>query len=188
MFEYHRRLAWFIEKYDPAERYEDLRARIRKEGLNGTIDQFILELETGKHDPGQTSSQVMDTDDMVPSTQETQDEDDTMGEEEPTKQNTTPTNGHPTKPVNPGEISIMPSGPQLMIRTIPPDIGRIKLEQVKCAGPSLRRPLNLHIGFPTTLGFQVYCHWGSGTKTTVLSKRLGGVRVRRGCQAIIDRT
>jgi len=130
MFEYHRRLAWFIEKYDPAERYEDLRARVRREGLNGTIDQFMLELEAGKHDPGQSPSQAMDTDDAPPTTQETQDEDDTMGgEEEPTKQNVKPTNGHPAKPVNVGEISIMPSGPQLMIRTIPPDIGRFKLEQ-----------------------------------------------------------
>jgi hypothetical protein len=131
MFEYHRRLAWFIEKYDPAERYEDLRARVRKEGLDGTIDQFILELEASKHDPGQSPNQAMDTDDMAPTTQETQDEDDTMvGEDEPTKQDTKPTNGHPAKPLNPGEISIMPSGPQLMIRTVPPDIGRIKLEQV----------------------------------------------------------
>jgi len=131
MFEYHRRLAWFIEKYDPAERYEDLRARVRREGLNGTIDQYILELEAGKHDPGQAPSQAMDTDDAAPTTQETQDEDDTMGgEEEPTKQNINATNEQPAKPVNPGEISIMPSGPQLMIRTIPPDIGRLKLEQV----------------------------------------------------------
>lgn len=131
MFEYHRRLAWFIEKYDPAERYDDLRARVRKEGLNGTIDQFILELEAGKHDPGQSPGQVMDTDDTAPTTQETQDEDDTMGgEEESTKPKIKPTNGHPAKLINPGEISIMPSGPQLMIRTIPPDIGRIKLEQV----------------------------------------------------------
>lgn len=131
MFEYHRRLAWFIEKYDPAERYEDLRARVRREGLNGTIDQFILELEAGKHDPGQSPSQAMDADGTAPMTQETQDEDDTMGgEEEHSKQNTNATNEQPTKPVNPGEISIMPSGPQLMIRTIPPDIGRIKLEQV----------------------------------------------------------
>ena len=133
MFEYHRRLAWFIEKYDPAERYEDLRARVRKEGLNGTIDQFILELEAGKHDPGQSPNQAMDTDDTAPTTQETQDaqdEDDTMGgEEELTNQHDKSTNGHPAKPINPGEISIMPSGPQLMIRTIPPDIGRIKLEQ-----------------------------------------------------------
>jgi len=177
MFEYHRRLAWFIEKYDPAERYEDLRARIRKEGLNGTIDQFILELETGKHDPGQTSSQVMDTDDTAPTTLETQDEDDTMGEEEPTKQDSKPINGHPTQPVNPGEISIMPSGPQLMIRTIPPDIGRTKLEQVKYTGPSMKRSLNLHIGLPITLGLQIYRHWRSGTETTVLSKWLGSVRV-----------
>ena len=177
MFEYHRRLAWFIEKYDPAERHEDLRARVRKEGLNGTIDQFILELEAGKHDPGQTPSQAMDTDDTAPTTQETQDEDDTMGEEEPTKQNIKSTNGHPTRPVNPGEISIMPSGPQLMIRTIPPDIGRIKLEQVNCTGPSMKYLLNPRIGFSTTLRLQIYRHWRSGTETTILSKWLGGVRV-----------
>jgi hypothetical protein len=177
MFEYHRRLAWFIEKYDPAERHEDLRARVRKEGLNGTIDQFILELEAGKHDPGQTPSQAMDTDDTVPMTQETQDEDDTMGEEEPTKQNTKPTNGHPAKPANPGEISIMPSGPQLMIRTIPPDIGRIKLEQASALALPLKHPLNLCLGFPITLRLQVYRHWRSSTETAVLSKRLGGVRV-----------
>jgi hypothetical protein len=130
MFDYHRRLAWFIEKYDPAERYEDLRARVRKEGLNSTIDHFILELEGGKHDPGQSPNEAMDADGTASTTQETLDEDDTMaGEEEPAKQDDKPTNGHIAKPVSPGEISIMPSGPQLMIRTVPPDIGRIKLEQ-----------------------------------------------------------
>lgn len=37
------------------------------------------------------------------------------------------------KPNNRGEeISVMPEGNQVMIRTIPPDIGRLRLEEVRC--------------------------------------------------------
>lgn len=37
------------------------------------------------------------------------------------------------KPNNRGEeISVMPEGNQVMIRTIPPDIGRLRLEEVSC--------------------------------------------------------
>lgn len=39
------------------------------------------------------------------------------------------------------EISVMPEGNQVMIRTIPPDIGRVKLEDVSVSPGALRIPL-----------------------------------------------
>src|SRR4051794_23273709 len=58
MFNYHRKFAWFTEKYDMSDRFVDMRERVRKDGLKGTINQFIIELEAGLFDPssGQSSN------------------------------------------------------------------------------------------------------------------------------------
>lgn len=117
MFDYHRKFAWFIEKYDMAERYFDMRERVRQQGWKGTIDQFIIQLEAGKFDPplpgGEPSASITHT----------------RGDEEDTEMNDQPTSQAAKKPAS-GEHMVAPNHPQLMIRTSPPDIGRLSLEEL----------------------------------------------------------
>lgn len=121
MFDYHRKYSWFTEKYDMRERYVDMRERVRQEGTKGCIDQFIMELEGGKFDPplpGQEPS--------APASKPTEDDDEDAVMEE----NGQASKGPAEKKAGPGEHLVAPNGPQLMIRTLPPDIGRLKLEEV----------------------------------------------------------
>jgi SERRATE/Ars2, N-terminal domain len=160
MFDHHRKSPWFAEKYDPAPEFQALRTRVRKEGWKGRIDGFLLDLESGKFDPDlnepelEPSSPVKenaaivdastanDADGMTTRAEETKASggDDEMqftmdAEEDAGDHDTvrTEANGRPAldKRSNRGEeISVLPEGNQVMIRTIPPDIGRVKLEEV----------------------------------------------------------
>lgn len=155
MFDHHKKSPWFAEKYDPSDFYVNLRRRVRKEGWKGRANQFLLELEEGRHDP-----QIVVGDDStaipadVPSPKQTvdqkpepakvedrsgaTDEDITFGidaEDEPDNENklengSKTTFDTKTSPRN-DEISVMPDGNEILIRTIPPDIGRVKLEEVR---------------------------------------------------------
>ena len=167
MFEHHRKSPWFAEKYDPAPESVRLRERLRREGWKGKINPFISELEQGKHDPGQgdaeSDSATKDpasngafgenpdsamgpggaedvpnaADDEIPG-----DEED-GGENEGGKSTTNGRGARNNKGDNRGEeYSVMPDGNQVMIRTIPPDIGRLKLEEVGLVSPALL--LNAH--------------------------------------------
>lgn len=154
MFEHHRKSPWFAEKYDPAPEFIRLRERLRREGWKGRINAFILDLEQGKHDPGQGDTES-DTVSKEPASNgvfgENADsamgpagaedapnagEDDIPGDEEDGNENEggkSTANGKGSKN-NRGdnrgeEYSVMPEGNQVMIRTIPPDIGRLKLEE-----------------------------------------------------------
>lgn len=132
MFDYHRRFAWFIEKYDMRERYVDMRERVRQEGTKGCIDQFIMELEAGKFDPP-----LPGNDTTPPDAKPTEDDDEDANMEESGQSSN---KGQTEKKAGQGEHLVAPNGPQLMIRTLPPDIGRLKLEEVLNLLPSIPKP------------------------------------------------
>ncbi|KAF8632018.1 hypothetical protein AX17_004961 [Amanita inopinata Kibby_2008] len=154
MFDHHRKSPWFAEKYDPAPEFENLRTRVRKEGWKGRLNIFRHDLESGKFDldlnepeleptspikenvsngdtvskeaNGGTVEDSKGDDDM----QFNVDADDEAGDNDASRMEASgkPPNDH--KRNNRGEeISVMPEGNQVMIRTIPPDIGRVKLEE-----------------------------------------------------------
>jgi hypothetical protein len=160
MFDHHRKSPWFAEKYDPAPEFQALRTRVRKEGWKGRLDTFLLDVESGKFDPdvNQLESEptspvkdnaangeataVSDTNGMAAPTEETKagggedeiqftmDAEDEGGDQDAHRAEA---NGRPSvdKRSNRGEeVSVPPEGNQVMIRTIPPDIGRVKLEEV----------------------------------------------------------
>lgn len=155
MFDHHRKSPWFAEKYDPAPEFQAMRTRVRRSGWKGRMDAFILDLESGKFDPdlsepvpeptkenangdsaatngagGETNAATEETkpsatgdDDMQFNVEA---EDEAGGED--ANRNTSDKNKRGT---NRGEeIAVPPEGNQVMIRTIPPDIGRAKLEEV----------------------------------------------------------
>jgi len=171
MFEHHRKSPWFAEKYDPSLEFVKLRERLRREGWRGRINTFISDLEQGKFDSGQGEAES-DTvskelasngafgenpdsaigpagaedvpnvgDDEIPG-----DEED-GGENEGGKSTTNGRISKNTRGDNRGEeFAVMAEGNQVMIRTIPPDIGRLKLEEVCLV--SLGRLLNGTDTFP----------------------------------------
>lgn len=155
MFEHHRKSPWFAEKYDPVPEFSTLRRRVRKDGWKGHLSTFIQDLELGKFDPdlnepeSEPSSSAQhkdpavsgDVGENVISTEEVKNAaDDDMqfamdAEEDPGEHDASRVeNGKVAaehRRNNRGEeISVLPEGNQVMIRTIPPDIGRVKLEEV----------------------------------------------------------
>ncbi|OAX39133.1 hypothetical protein K503DRAFT_769766 [Rhizopogon vinicolor AM-OR11-026] len=143
MFDHHRKSPWFAEKYDPAQEFVALRRRVRKEGWRGRLNSFLLDLESGKFDPDlsepetDTTSPVKETVEAGEDTKTGDDdmqfnldaEDDT-GEQEPSRVEANGKSMNDNKRNNRGEeIAVPPEGNQVMIRTIPPDIGRMKLEE-----------------------------------------------------------
>ena len=156
MFEHHRKSPWFAEKYDPSLEFVKLRERLRKEGWKGRINTFVSDLEQGKFDSGQGEAEP-DSVSKEPASNGTFGEntdsatgpagaddvpnvgdDEIPGEEEDGNENEAGksiTNGRTsrnTRSDNRGEeFAVMPEGNQVMIRTIPPDIGRLKLEEVR---------------------------------------------------------
>ncbi|KAF8121332.1 hypothetical protein EV363DRAFT_1365569 [Boletus edulis] len=151
MFEHHRKSPWFAEKYDPAPELLVLRRRLRKDGWKGHLQSFVQDLELGKFDPdlneqSESSAQHKDSalsgdvgENVVPVEEVKNTADDDMqfamdAEEDPGEHDASRVeNGKATaehKRSNRGEeISVPPEGNQVMIRTIPPDIGRLKLEE-----------------------------------------------------------
>ncbi|KAK2462296.1 hypothetical protein APHAL10511_005602 [Amanita phalloides] len=154
MFDHHRKSPWFAEKYDPAPEFQNLRTRVRKEGWKDRLNAFLHDLESGKFDPDlNESSEPEPTSPMKESVsngeagsketngaavEETKGDDDIQfnvdADDEGGDNDTTRDAGgksvNDNKRNNRGEeISVMPEGNQVMIRTIPPDIGRVKLEE-----------------------------------------------------------
>ncbi|KAL0565582.1 hypothetical protein V5O48_016438, partial [Marasmius crinis-equi] len=145
MFDHHKKSPWFWEKYDPAPEFQKLRTRVRKEGWKGRLSIFLHDLESGKFDPdmhendgeppASPTKEVGGDTSMLDTNEETKAAgDDDMqynleaDEEEPVRE----TNGKAkdTNRTNRGEEFAVPTeGNQVMIRTIPPDIGRLKLEE-----------------------------------------------------------
>jgi len=148
LFERHRKTAWFLEKYDPRDPYLDLRNRVRKTGWEGAVDKWVSELEEGKHDPvpdpaipaiahssstpangngiavASTSGETNDNPSKsgpseTPKREDQDDRDDESGDE------------RERGPQDGDEIIVPQKGHQVMIKTIPPDIGRLRLEPVR---------------------------------------------------------
>ena len=153
MFNYHKASPWFNEKYNPAEPYVNLRLRVRKEGWTGRISNFTHQLDEGLHDPvleqpeksiPEHSPSSPNGDHEIPSGEEVKPDEAAEGEDEaPSGDSNVQPNGHSNGKKTAGpepdsfrfklrddEISVLPEGNQVLIRTIPPDIGRVKLERV----------------------------------------------------------
>ena len=159
MYEHHKKSPWFAEKYDPSPEFANLRSRVRKEGWKGRLEQFLFELEEGKYDPVVADSTQTappseegqkDINTALPENGKTEltsptdeakpanDEDAPFAmdaeEEAPETDAKDESNGKPQfetkRALRSDELSIMPEGNEVMIRTIPPDIGRVKLEEV----------------------------------------------------------
>lgn len=151
MFEHHRKSPWFAEKYDPSPPYQMLRARIRKEGWRGRLVTFLHELESGKFDSDLNESEPKSPVKDAPANGEPKDSNGATESKVDDELQTNPDvdfdpfldldlsrdlNGKSdNKRSNKRdwdrgeEIAVRPEGNQIMIRTIPPDIGRIKLEE-----------------------------------------------------------
>jgi hypothetical protein len=154
MFEHHRKSPWFAEKYDPAPDFETLRLRVRKEGWKGRLSNFLHDLESGKFDPDLNESEPeptsptkengngdavdhASTEDSKPipsgedDMQFNAEADDETGDQDAQRNDA---NGKfmagDRRGTRGEEISVPTEGNQVMIRTIPPDIGRVKLEEV----------------------------------------------------------
>jgi len=146
LFDYHRKAPWFQERYDPAPVFENLRKRVRKRGWQGKVHQFLVDLEDGKYDPDLTAIEPAPKpiNDTAPSSDAVgdekpaspvKDESDAKQEDEPMfdDEGDEGRGGRDRVRITTGsdEISIPPEGNEVMIRTIAPDIGRIKLEEVR---------------------------------------------------------
>ncbi|KAI5122188.1 hypothetical protein M0805_007085 [Coniferiporia weirii] len=156
LFDHHRKSPWFAEKYDPSAEYANLRSRVRKVGWRGRMNQFVNDLEDGKFDKTLNESEpessepikeeglaapesgAVDDSGSVKQEDVVKNEDEfgmgMEGEEEAAdnagdiKADANGKASLDAKRPGKDEISVMPEGNQVMIRTIPPDIGRVKLE------------------------------------------------------------
>jgi hypothetical protein len=169
MFEYHRTFAWFIEKYDMADRFVDMRDRVRQQGWKDRIAQFMIELEGGKFDP------VLPGHEPSVQTSKVRGDDDELSNNDDGVQ-TNSNEATATQP-GPGEHMVAPSNPQLLIRTLPPDIGRLKLEEVPCSFLCYNPIFYVFVGSVHALWFQICCDRRPGAETTVLPFCVGCIRV-----------
>jgi hypothetical protein len=122
MFEHHRKSPWFAEKYDPAPEMEALRQRVRKEGWKGRVQTFLNDLEMGKFDPSPASL----SNDLKENGHGGMDDAGGAPEEEFNNMEEEDEKGMKGRGE---ELAVDPEGNEVMIRTIPPDIGRVKLEE-----------------------------------------------------------
>ena len=113
---------------------------MRKEGWTGRSEQFLKDLQDGKYDPKSESEasvkEALPTGDekltVNPEDMDAIDEDvPENGPDSPTKSES---NGkaltqHGRQPRD-DDVLVAPEGNQIAIRTIPPDIGRQKIEEV----------------------------------------------------------
>ncbi|PIL36890.1 transcription factor [Ganoderma sinense ZZ0214-1] len=150
MFDHHRKSPWFAEKYDPAPEFQAMRTRVRKLGWKGRMDTFIVDLESGTFDPDLSEPVPESTrenangdssttngagadasvDDIKPSGDDDMqfnvEPEEDAGGDDATRSGSNKNKGG----ANRGEeVAVPPEGNQVMIRTIPPDIGRAKLEE-----------------------------------------------------------
>ncbi|KAF9019282.1 hypothetical protein BDZ89DRAFT_1103455 [Hymenopellis radicata] len=152
MFDYHRKSPWFAEKYDPSPAMQKLRSRVRKEGWKGRLVTFLHDLDSGKFDPDLNEPEQEPTGakeepsangepkesngEAEPKNSGDDDMQFTMDADEPTDNEASraDANGKDSKRGNrepdlDEEVTAPTEGNQVMIRTIPPDIGRVKLEE-----------------------------------------------------------
>lgn len=133
--------------------------RVRKEGWKGRQAAFLYDLEQGKFDPDlnepddpEPSSPDKETEGTnvdsatvttgAPADMKPGDYDNAFNvegdDDDPSRVDANSKASSDKKPVNRSdEVSVPPEGNQVMIRTIPPDIGRVKLEEVRLSTPGL---------------------------------------------------
>lgn len=155
MFDHHRKSPWFAEKYDPSAQYAYLRKRVRKEGWRGRLNTFLENLDAGMFDPQSDSlyqpsspakqsvtlkqepkdeqEALPDNDGLAPVDESMKVDEDVVVEVEDEGDKLDANgkgveNGKRDNRERGEEVSVPPEGHQVMIRTIPPDIGRVKLE------------------------------------------------------------
>jgi hypothetical protein len=155
LFGQHRHAPWFLEKYSPAPEYANLRRRTRQRGWRGRMPAFLDGLETGRFDPHAPEPAAADappTKDEDAATRSTNGDGAPAPEdvkEEPAAEDDAPEADTKVEPPRTGEaeqgpdrgrgggaargaeISVPNDANQVMIRTLPPDIGRLKLERVR---------------------------------------------------------
>lgn len=131
-----------------------MRSRVRKVGWRGRLDAFLLDLESSKFDPDNHEPEPEDMpvpkesatngeatggndapDGVAPSSADEQkggdDEMQFAVDQEDEGADANGKQGDAKRQANRGEeLAVPPEGNQVMIRTIPPDIGRMKLEEV----------------------------------------------------------
>jgi hypothetical protein len=151
MFNHHRNTPWFQEKYSPDPEFTNLRQRTRQRGIRGRLPRFLEDLEAGKFDAevvndhadanGSTAKEEDASGTTLPA--EAPAEEESKDNEEENADGDRPElngkvdasadgRGHDSRrDANRGaEVSVPNDANQVMIRTIPPDIGRVKLERV----------------------------------------------------------
>lgn len=212
MFDHHRKSPWFQEKYNPEPEYANLRLRVRQKGWRGRLNMFLDGLEVGQFDPDLSESQpegesvspakegASNGDDTAangvlamgeetkPVTGEVEEPmDDEAGDNEAAKQEA---NGKgpvdlgldPRRAGRGEEVTVPNDGNQVMIRTIPPDIGRLKLEEVS----DILACVFINLLIPRCSGhrenprLRVHRARGSSTKTQLLPS--GMDQVPRRCR------
>ncbi|KAG9095265.1 hypothetical protein FS749_010774 [Ceratobasidium sp. UAMH 11750] len=145
LFNAHKGQVWFIERYDPAPEYIALRDRIKVEGRKGRAARFLQELEEGKYDPVVEEPAALATTEPKPAASpHAEAGNDPANEHELDFDNENEDEGNPKQAAEPNgngkpkegpqggrdeECSMETEGNQVMVRTLPPDIGRVKLEQ-----------------------------------------------------------
>ena len=119
----------------------NLRTRVRREGWKGRTEQFLKDLEDGKFDPKpEPDPSVKEEalpagDEKPPVNLEDMDAvDEDVPENGPDSPTKSESNGkalpqHGRQPRE-DDVLVTPEGNQIAIRTIPPDIGRQKIEEV----------------------------------------------------------
>ncbi|KEP52913.1 RNA recognition motif protein [Rhizoctonia solani 123E] len=142
LFNAHKSQVWFIERYDPATEHVTLRDRIKAEGRKGRTARFVQELEEGKYDPVMEDPTTATTEDKPEGSPRAEGRAESTNELDFDIENDDEGNSKPTAEVTENgkakegpqggrdvECSMETEGNQVMIRTLPPDIGRVKLEQ-----------------------------------------------------------
>ncbi|KAF8759618.1 hypothetical protein RHS01_01713 [Rhizoctonia solani] len=141
LFNAHKSQVWFIERYDPQRNMVPCVTESRR-GPKGRTARFVQELEEGKYDPVVEDPTTVTTEPKPASSPRAEGVDtndneldfdhdnDDEGNPKPATEATE--NGKVKEGPQGGrdvECSMETEGNQVMIRTLPPDIGRVKLEQ-----------------------------------------------------------
>lgn len=185
LFNAHKGQVWFIERYDPAVEHVALRDRIKAEGRKGRTARFIQELDEGKYDPIAEEPVTISSSEVKPpasphpeagvdANNEQEPDFDNENEEEGNPKQTTEANenGKPKEGPQGGrdeECSMETEGNQVMVRTLPPDIGRVKLEQVSATLFHVISFLTSFLGTVSYLWFRVCYIWRTNFQKELLS-------------------
>jgi len=155
MFNHHRKSPWFAEKYSPAEEFQNLRSKTRKEGWKGRVHAFLDDLEAGKFDPLPETNELEEpakdsngsANGAMEDSKAQPNDEDMDGVDDDGETARQDPNGKSNGKQSDSELEVYPEANQVLIRTIPPDIGRVKLENV-CLTlfPSFRHSLTFLIG------------------------------------------